>query len=180
MEGMDGKTVTCRYIFTKVEHRRAMRVFWFHTPRGLFFILFFIVIAGVIVALNLSDITSAAVEPGGRSKMVAIVLGLLPPLIFLVFMGFLFVFQTTRVFKKGPFFNQPLDYTIGENEIQMQSPTVEIKLHWAALTKWKDAKLGFIVYLKGGRSFHWLPYSGFQSPADIEWTRNILKSHAKA
>jgi hypothetical protein len=175
---MEETTISCRYTFTQAEFERAMRVFWFQTPRGQLSVLIFVIIVGTLLVTNVSDILSTLVGPH-RTRIVPILLNLFPLLLFAVFIVGLIKFQTSWAFKRGIFFNQPFSYILNETECQMKTPSVEMKLQWPALTKWKGGTTGFIVYLKGGRSFHWFPYSGFQSPEEIERMRNLLTKKAR-
>ena len=174
---MEGTTVSCRYTFTKAEFNRAMRVFWFQTPRGLLAILSFAIIVGGIAYSSISDALSAPIGSRDQMRIGMILLNLIPPVLFAVLMVCLVKFQTSWAFRRGIFFNQPVNYTLGERECQMHTPAIEMKLQWSALTKWKSGTTGFIVYLKGGRSFHWFPYSGFQSPEDVDWMRRLLSKN---
>jgi hypothetical protein len=171
---MEAKVVTCGYVFTQREFGRAMRAFYCGTRKGLF-VLWIVPLAVLAVAGGnaIDDFVTTPYSPH-QSPMLKAVLDAVPAIVMIpIFVG-LMLFLMKRVFVKSMFFNSPMNYTVSEESCRLQAQLIDMTVQWAALRKWKSGKNGFLLFLPGGRSFHWLPYDRFESADDIAWTRDLL------
>lgn len=174
---MEEKTITCRYTFTKAQFKRAMRIYWRKSPRARWTILFIILITGILIAVNLFEGPKPVAATG--LTFTAIISDMVPAVIFLVFVTSWVTFKSNRTFRRGALFNEPITSVLSDSGCSVQMAAVDSKVKWSILTAWSEGRDGFLVFLKGERSFYWFPKDGFTSPENFDQTRTLLQAKVK-
>ena len=106
-------------------------------------------------------------------------LNLLPMIIFIGLMVYLYVFQARRSFRKGAYFNKEMIYTFRESGVHLDSALIESEMKWESFPRVAENQNGFALFFMGKRSFNWLPKSGFASPESIDQCRQLFRQHVK-
>jgi hypothetical protein len=169
---MGEEPITCRYVFTTTEFKRASRCFYWHST-----LIWFLAICLIpILALALlQDIGVIWVPVDKQLTTWDIANNLLSLVFFVIFMALIFTFFSSWSFRKMPSYNQAMQYTLSAEGIHLKTALFEVKLFWHAVTCAAESKWGIVLFLKGNRSFHWLPKSGFENPADLQAFRALLR-----
>jgi hypothetical protein len=175
---MGQEPIVCRYVYTEVEHRRAMRGFWFALKWPV--LLLIIIVAGSMIGpafLGSSNRTPPSPETQ-NAGWVPILNYAIPGIIIIGLMAYA-VIRPGRVFRKSPFYEKEFDYSLEEDFIRVKNPLAKVELRWEAIMRAAENKDGFMLYLLNGRTFHWLPKAGFISPSEIGRARVIIRQQVK-
>ena len=167
----------CRFTFTPAEMRRAARLHRKANRRGA-------LIALGLAWLVLGSIFVWTVADGvqtGQSLGLAIFYSLPTPLI-LLFLTLIFTplqgYLVSWIFRRNPLYNREVIYLVDEEGVEMQSASFRQRADWPMFGKMREGREGFVLYWgRSSRSFHWLPKSGFASPAEIDECRALIRKH---
>jgi hypothetical protein len=178
--GMSDQVITCRFVFTSAEYRKALRCYWRYSPLKWWMLALVLIVLGTTLypAISSGTLWQDNSNPAS-SQLMILFWNLLPFLCFFGFISVLLVFQTIRVFRKGPFFNQEMIYLLRESGVHMKTPSVQTDINWELFPRAVENENGFAVFFKGRRSFNWLPKKGFAQPENIDQCRQLLRQCVK-
>lgn len=99
--------------------------------------------------------------------------------IFPLFIFLVNPYLQTRVFRKGIACQRDYSYTIDGSGIALHTIEVDASIKWTLFDYLTDSPDGFVVPVKKTNAFDWLPKTGFDSDADYERCRDILRSNVQ-
>jgi hypothetical protein len=180
---MSNEAITCRFVFTPQEMKRAIRCYWRYSPLkwwlGGILLIPLILTLYPIVFPGSSPSTQVPRDIQNPTFLMSFVQNVLPILIFIGLVVYIFVFQTSRSFRKGTYFNQEMTYTFRDAGVHLATPRVQSEMKWEVFPRVVENRNGFVLFNMGKRSFNWFPKTGFASPESIDQCRNLLRLHVK-
>jgi len=81
-------------------------------------------------------------------------------------------------FKKSAFFGKTMRFELTAAGVDYRSDSAVSKMTWAAYTEAKIGEAGILLYIQPGQ-YHWIPASGFASPADFDTACATVKAGVK-
>ena len=182
---MSEEAITCRYVFTTKEFNRACRCFYRNSGSGwwlLAFLLFFI--AMILYPVFFPGTPPAETTPGRSPQpdVSGFWLNMIPALVFIVLivlMPLVLVFANMWAFRRLPSYNQDMQYRLDAESIFLKNAVMELKVTWEAVPRAAESKWGFVLYMKGKRSFHWLPKRGLADGGAVDAFRILLRQHVR-
>lgn len=170
--GMGEEMVTCRYVFTTTEFKRAIGCYYWHA-KWIWWLgagLGVVIVVGLLqsVGLIMTDKPPTTWDIANNLGAMAF---------FIIFMALLFKYSGSWAFRRMPSYNQDMQYRFNAEGIHLKTALFEISVFWAAVPRVVESKWGFMLLLKGKRSFHWLPKSGFPDGGAIDAFRILLRQH---
>jgi hypothetical protein len=172
---MSNEAITCQYIFSPVEYRRAMQCYWRYSPLKWWFVVLFLFLSAV--ALNPYNFPDSS--PQETYTASSVLIALVPVIVVFVFVIGLIVLQTKWTFRKGAYFNQEMIYTFQNTGVHLETSRVQTDIKWEVFPRVVENQNGFVLFTMGKRSFNWLPKSGFASPESVAQCRELFRNNVK-
>jgi hypothetical protein len=177
---MNDETITCRYVFSSVEFRRAKLCYWRTSSLKWWMAGVVLFLFGLVIYPDLfPDAATSASISKHHSFLFSVFLDILPIIIFVSCMPLALFFLPQWSFRKGPFFNREMAYVLGAQGVHVETPLVSSDLKWESFAKITENHNGFALFLLGKRSFQWLPKSGLEAPEKVIDCRNLFRRHVK-
>jgi hypothetical protein len=171
---MDTDAVTCRYVFTMKEFNRAARCFCWHSAVVWVLAASMVPLAAVAILQDFGVIWNTSGKPQTAWDFIC---ESLSAVFFLVALPAIFYFTSMWSFRRMPSYEQDMRYTLSAESINVKTALFEIKVFWEGVQRVVESKWGIVLLLKGKRSFHWFPKSGFENPEAVESFRALLRQH---
>ena len=171
---MSQETVACRYPFTTAEFKRAARCYYRYST-GIWWMAGCMILIAIVALLQ--DVGVIWTTPGKPLSTFDIVNNLLSFVFFAGLMALIFVFANSWSFRRMPSYNQDMRYELSAGGIHLKTALFEITVFWEAVARAAENKNGIVLFLKGKRSFHWLPKSGFADSGAVDACRILLRQH---
>ncbi len=157
--------ITCTYVFTIQDQRRAFYSYWKSNPLLWFCGVF---VAFCLLAAFLVPNAQQESHPVPKPTIFTDIANVFPVLFFvglLLYMGFGSKLQSLR---KSPLRDAKMLYIFRDEGIHIETSLLKSDLNWNAYVRVREVKDGFLLYAAGLRSFHWLPYTGFANTAAVK------------
>jgi hypothetical protein len=76
--------------------------------------------------------------------------------------------------RKIAYLNETQSYAINAEKIEYKGESTSLSSNWQYVTKLVEREKYFLL-MTSNRSFHFLPKAGFESPAEIERLKNLIR-----
>ena len=178
---MPAEPVICRYTYTAREFKQLQWAAWLSNRKMLIFMAIPLFLLGMGVYQTYSDQTADLPPdaPDRPSLLFSFLTNEIPPVLFCIFLVYLFFFRPRTVFRKGLAYDREVVYCLSEEGIQCRTALMGIDAKWEAVSHLIESRDGFQFTFAGNVATYWLPKHGLEAADGIEQIRVLARKHVK-